>query len=336
MPSGRFPVRRFLTPIPIESEYRMKPFLRAFCLTILLFLLAGTLPLSAATTLTEGVSILNPRQNVHGVGYEWHNPSDTLTLTDLSIDTEDEYGLKLPDGATVILKGRNTIRASVAALYLEGNVIFRGTGSLTLTGGEYGILCNGTKSNKKLTLTAGTYTITGGTDGIHSESQTVTLGGGNVTVSGGRYAVNARELTTGNNVTITAEGSFHTTYNMLLQSSNLTIVSQEPALLTDKYIKLDGMTLRGGDNLASLSVLDSYLDEKVLCTVSTFDGGRKSILFGGLVPLAVDVLILCAVLLALAGVILIPILLHRRKAEALLAARDAEKKKTGAAKNRSR
>lgn len=80
--------------------------------------LFACLNVSAAKTLTEGVSILNPRQNMRGEGYFWDNPKDTLTLSDLRIDTEDEYGLKITDGATIILKGDNRIKADKScALY---------------------------------------------------------------------------------------------------------------------------------------------------------------------------------------------------------------------------
>ena len=64
---------------------------------------------------------------MRGEGYFWDNPKHShLTLSDLRIDTEDEYGLKITDGATVILKGDNRIKATKAALYIGGNVIFRG------------------------------------------------------------------------------------------------------------------------------------------------------------------------------------------------------------------
>ncbi len=291
---------------------------------LLVFTVLAALPVSAGKLLTDGVSILNPRQNIHGDGYEWHNPSDTLTLTNLNINTGDDYGLKLPDGATVILEGKNYIKASVAALYIGGDVIFRGDGSLTLEGGEYGILCNSTKGNHTLTITEGSYTITGGTDGIHSEYQKVALSGGKITVTGGSgYSVNARDFQTGNNVTVKATGSFRSSYSMLLQAANLTIESKEPVLIADKYLKLESMTLKAGDSLSSLTAVESYTNEKALVTVSTFDGSRRSLIFGDTVPFFVDILLLIVIVAGLAAVIVVPILIKKKKVQAVIAARDA-------------
>lgn len=291
---------------------------------LLVFTVLAALPVSAGKLLTDGVSILNPRQNIHGDGYEWHNPSDTLTLTNLNINTGDDYGLKLPDGATVILEGKNYIKASVAALYIGGDVIFRGNGSLTLEGGEYGILCNSTKGNHTLTITEGSYTITGGTDGIHSEYQKVALSGGKITVTGGSgYSVNARDFQTSNNVTVKATGSFRSSYSMLLQAANLTIESKEPVLIADKYLKLESMTLKAGDSLSSLTAVKSYTNEKALVTVSTFDGSRRSLIFGDTVPFFVDILLLIVIVAGLAAVIVVPILIKKKKVQAVIAARDA-------------
>jgi hypothetical protein len=301
---------------------RSKHILLAIFLLSLTVLAA--LPVSAGKLLTDGVSILNPKQNIHGDGYEWHNPSDTLTLTNLNINTDDEYGLKLPDGATVILEGKNYIKASVAALYIGGSVIFRGDGSLTLDGGEFGILCNSTKGNHTLTITEGTYTITGGTDGIHSEFQKVAFSGGKISVTGvNGYSVNVRDFQTGNNVTVKATGSFRSTYSMLLQAANLTIESKEPALIADKYLKLESMTLKAGNSLSSLTAIDSYTNEKALVTVSTFDGSRRSLIFGDAVPFFVDILLLIVIVAGLAAVIIVPILVKKKKVQAAIAARDA-------------
>lgn len=319
----------------------MKRSIRFVLPLLLIALTVLSLPVSAKTVLTDGVSLLNVNQHVQGPGFGWDNLSDTLTLDGLNLMTADDYGFKIPDGATVVLKGKNHIKASVAALYIGGNVIFRGSGSLILEGGEYGILCRATDHNRQLTITDGTYTILGGIDGIRSDDQKVALSGGKITVTGtDGYAVNARELRTGNNVTVKAVGSFRTSYSMLLQGSNLTIESKEPALISDKLLKLDRMTLKAGSSLDSLTSVDAYQNETALLTHSTFDGSRRSMLFGDAVPFFVDVIVLIAVLLLLAAVVVLPILYKRKKTLAAVAARDAaeaeakrlkklNKKKTG-------
>ncbi len=309
---------------------------RIFCFLVTILVISSLLcmPTSAAKVHTSSISILNADKNLYGDGYEWNNPDDVLTLNDLRVDTEDEYGLKVPayrkNGnprkvVTIILNGDNYIKASKAALFLECNVIIRGSGSLTLEGGEFGILCNSAKSEHKLTLTSGTYVISGGTDGIRSEFQKVTVSGSNLTVSAANgYAINARELQTGNNASITATGSFHTSYSMLLQAANLSIESKEPALISDKYMQLDGMNLKAGDNLSSITPVDAYTDEKALKTVSTFDDSRRSLIFGEKYPFALDIVLLVGVLLVLTTVVVVPVLHHKNKAKIAIAARDAE------------
>ncbi len=306
---------------------------RLICIltTLILLLSLCSLTPSAAARLTECVSILNPKQNISGEGYQWQNKTDTLVLTGLNIVTEDDFGLRICDGATVVLEGKNYIKASKAAVYLEGNVIFKGNGSLTVVGGEYGILCCSPKTEHKMTVTGGTYSVTGGIDGIHSDHQKVAFSGGNVTVTGTKgCAINAYELQTGNNVTIKATGSLRASYRMQLQASNLKVESKEAALQSGGILKLEHMTLKAGSNLESLTAVETYGNEAALATVSTFDTSRRSILFGDKVPFAVDVILLIAVLLLLAAVIVLPILHKQHQAKLAIAARDeaeAERKR---------
>ncbi len=285
------------------------------CMTAALLCLGA----SGAKTLTRGVSILNPKQNIHGDGYEWHNPSDTLTLSNLRIDTSDEFGLKIPDGATVILKGKNYIKASKAALYIGGNVVIRGSGTLTLEGGETGILCNSIQNSHQLRINSGTYVITGGTDGIRADYSKIALAGGNLTISGGSgHAITARELQTAGGVTVRATRSLHASYSLLLQGANLSVESDQPALLSDGSFKTESMTFRTGDSLSSLSDAEGYDGEKALATVSTLDTTVYSILFGSPYPIIIDVCLLVGALLILAAAIVIPLLLRRNKAKKIM------------------
>ena len=297
---------------------------------IIIFAAITALCICAGNTLTEGVSILNPKQNIHGDGYEWHNPSDTLTLTNLKIDTDDEYGLKIADGATVILKGNNYIKASKAALYIGGNVVIRGSGTLTLEGGETGILCNSIKNTDKLSITEGTYNINGGIDGIRADFSRVALSGGKLTVSGGSgYAINVRELQTSAGVTIKATGTLYSSYSMLIQGTNLTVESSQPALLSDGTLKTESMTIKTGTTLSALSDADSYSGENAITTISTLDTSIKSILFGAPYSIAVDITLLIAAIAVLAAAIVIPPVIRKKEAQSIiksLEAAEAEKK----------
>ncbi len=303
---------------------KMIRFLKSISLSLLIiiftiFVTVTAFCISAGSTLTDGVSILNPRQNIHGDGYEWHNPSDTLTLNNLKIDTEDEYGLKIADGATVILKGNNYIKASKAALYIGGNVVIRGSGTLTLEGGETGILCNSIKNTDKLSITGGTYTIKGGTDGIRADFSKVALSGGSLTISGGSgYAVSVRELQTSAGVTVKASGSFYSSYSMLIQGTNLSVESSKSALLSDGTLKTESMTMKTGATLSSLSDAETYSGENAVATVSTLDTSMKSILFGPPYSIAIDILLLITAVILLSAAIFLPPIIRKMKAESII------------------
>ena len=301
----------------------MKKFFSFLLVFLSLTLLFPTGSIFAGSTVTECVSLLQVKKNLHGNGYEWDNPNDTLTLTNLDLRTEDDYGFKICDGATVILEGNNYIEASKAALYIDGDVVFRGSGTLTLVGGDYGILCNSASTSKKLTITAGTYQVRGGKGGIKSDFVKVHLTGGKFTIHGGSgYAVDAREFQTGGNVTIDATGSFYSSYRMILEAANLQIVSEEAAIIAPKTLSIASMKLRAGDDLKSLSSVVEYSGQKALVTSSTYDEGLKSLLFGDSVSFAVDVLVLVGVLLLLTATIVLPILIRRKRTALAVQARD--------------
>lgn len=314
----------------------------AILLTLALIVpLFACLNVSAAKTLTEGVSILNPRQNMRGDGYYWDNPNDTLTLSNLRIDTEDEYGLKITDGATVILKGDNRIKASKAALYIGGNVIFRGNGTLTLEGGETGILCNSINNTDKLSITSGRFTVRGGTDAIKAEYSKVSLSGSAVLElkAAKGYAANVRELIMSAGVTVEAQGTLYSSYSMLIQGTNLTVTSDNSALVSDGTLKLESMKLKAGDSATALSDITEYKGEKAISAVSTLDTKVKSILFGEKYSIALDIILLIVVIAALAAAVIIPILVRKKRAEAVIeqvkkAEAEAKRLKKEAKKNR--
>lgn len=320
------------------NSKRILTILITLALTVPLF---SCLNISAAKTITECVSILNPRQNMRGDGYYWDNPNDTLTLTNLNIDTEDEYGLKIADGATVILKGDNHIKASKAALYIGGNVVFRGNGTLTLEGGETGILCNSTKNTDKLSITSGIFTVRGGTDAIKAEFSKVSLSGSaELTLKSGKgNAVSVRELVMSAGVTLNAVGSLYSSYSMLIQGANLTVSSESSALVSDGTLKLESMNIKVGDSTSSLSDASEYNGENAVTTVSTLDTGIKSILFGDKCSIAVDIILLVVVIAILAAAVVVPIVVRKKKAAAIieqvkLAEAEAKKQKKEAKKKR--
>ena len=124
--------------------------------------------------ISETLNLVYVRKNEAGPGYSWANRTDTFTMTNMCIDTTDEYGLRLPDGATVVLEGNNIIRANYCALSTEGTITFTGSGTLTLYSNNYGIIATNADMNKKVTFFDGKVKIESAGDGIYTENMMVT------------------------------------------------------------------------------------------------------------------------------------------------------------------
>ena len=173
--------------------------LRSFFALFLCVLLAAALvPASrAAAKITESVNLSRPQKNQSGSGYYWDNIHDVLTLDGLYIDTSDEFGMRIPPDATVILKGNSTITAARAALACPGSVTFKGSGTLTLSAGDMGIYFYSTDDSTTARFLEGEFRITSGGDGIRSDFTALSFVGSKVTISApaaDRCAVDARSI----------------------------------------------------------------------------------------------------------------------------------------------
>lgn len=307
----------------------MKKILTLILTAALMFALSS-LPVSAKTVHKECISLLSVRQNVSGAGYKWDNYNSVLTLDGLNVDTTDEYGLKImdssPEVTTVVLKGINYIKASKAAIFIEGKVLFKGNGTLTLVGGENGFYCSSADPTDSLSIVGGTYKITSGEAGISSAFHQVAISGSKITVTTeGNVAISAQSLTTGAKTVIKANGSLKGVSKLRIEGSTLTVESSTSALISDSPIVFSKLTLKAGDSISSLSNTE-YSGEKCIKTTSTFDGSLKSAIFGDNVPFFVDILVLIAVIGAVTAAVVVPIIVKKKKAQAAIAARDEAEK----------
>ncbi len=300
--------------------------LTAVILTVFL-----SIPLTAlgASVTKSCVNLLGVQSNVSGRGYSWDNYDKVLTLDNINIKTTDEYGMKILDGATVVLKGKNYIEASKAAIFLEAKVIFKGKGSLTLVGKENGIYCSSADSTDSLSIIEGTYKITSGKEGIISAFHKVAISGAKITVNTeGGTAIKAQTITTGAKTVLQANGSLVGKNGIKLEASTITVTSDSAALVSDKPVVFSKLTLKAGENENSLASIDlsssAYSGEKCIKTASTFDGGKKSLVFGDSVPVFVDVLLLIGVIAVLGCAVVIPVVYKKKKALLAVAKRDAE------------
>ena len=292
-----------------------------------------TAPISAAAQITETVNLSRPQKNMSGSGYYWDNRNKILTLDGLYIATSDDYGLRIPSGATVILKGKNYVTASVAALTVPGNVTFKGNGSLILKSGDMGIYFYSTDDSTTARFLEGTYEITADGDGLHSEYTALSIVGGKMTVNApaaDKYAVLGREVKLYGG-SLTMDNSVHATVSLEVQAVNLEITSAKAALTSDKTLKVDKVSIKSGAVAGSLSAADEYTGENCISLKSAASHLGSSILFGAGVPMFVDVLIALILLALIAAGIALPFLRSYRnakKAREALAAVLAEEPKS--------
>jgi len=274
---------------------------------VMLFLVFLTVPTKAADkTITTTLNLVNVSQNEQGEGYYWANRDDVLTLDGFRLDTENDFGLRLPKSCTVVLKGTNYIKAGKYALTCAGNVSFKGNGTLILDGGEAGIFIYTEIGTEKIRLLEGNYQITAGKYGVYSKQADFSFVDGkmDITVNSPEgYAIYGRNLNLVGG-TFTANNSVEATNELVVKGIHLDIKSTKPAL-SAKIL-----------NIKDISVTD-YNGENTLQAKSTEKRDRRSAIFGDDVPGYVDVILFVCAIVVIALLIVVPVLRRRKKTKEL-------------------
>lgn len=270
-----------------------------------------------ASPITSCVNLSNVKKNESGNGYYWDNRNDKLTLSGLNINTTDDCGLKIPENATVELKGTNYITASKIGLVCYGTTVFTGSGSLIITAGETGIYNNSQDYRLYTRITSGTFTITAGDCAVSSPNAGFYLVGGKLelkTTQKDGYAINGRvvKLMGGS---ITADNSINASYQLQISALSLTIASSRAALSCEGGIKMDTVSIRAGSSLSSLADKNEYSGENCLMTESTAAFWGPSYIFGDSVPVFVDYIVVALLLLAIVAAIAVPTARKKLKAK---------------------
>lgn len=306
----------------------------AVLITALLLFAAGV-PSAAKDPITETVNMMQVNQNTRGEGYYWHNPSDKMTLTDVYIDTADEFGLKMPDKSYLVLEGNNYIRASKAALFCEGELQVSGTGSLTLVSDEgIGVLINTTKAVKSVRFIGGNIVIKAGAIGVQALYATASFSNCTVDITTkGENAVTARILLIGGCPSFKANATLSADYKMNISASALEVTGANgaPALVTPDNFTVNDIAMSAGADIKSVSAVEEYAGQTALVTKSTVSGITPSIIFGEGVSVAVDILIIIGFLAVIAAVIAVPAVRYRRRIAAIKAGKSEAKKQAKAA-----
>ena len=308
---------------------------RAVCLVLTAVLLlvpfasAAVYEADAVVTITKSINLTNPRMNMTGAGYAWMKLDKTLTLDGLYIDTSDEYGMRIPDGATVILKGNNYIRAASYAMGIPGNVTFKGNGTLTLVGGDAGLYFYSTDDTTIARIMGGNFKITAGGVGIRSEYTTLSVTKGTFDIdvpAKDGVAILGRTLKL-HGGKFTAQGPITASQNLEIRAANLSVAADRAALSANRKLTLKDVSLSVGDTADDLRKADGYNGENCIRVKSAANLLGESVLFGEAVPMFADILVIVALAALVAAGIGLPLLrAHRRSKRALAAAAEAEKK----------
>ena len=224
---------------------------------------------TAGGVIIQTVNLINANKNQRGTGLFWHNPSDTLTITNMTIDTPENYGLRLPDGATLVLEGNNVIKASKVALSVEGNLTIRGKGTLTLISGDNGIVVSTFDVNKKLTMIEGKVSIQSAGDGIYTENAIVSQNDKakvEINTQGGAYAINARQIKLlggeyKSNASLYGEDIKLMTVKLNIASDKAAFVIKNAGDAAYEKLSINDIALKTGADANSLSDADSYNGE---------------------------------------------------------------------------
>ncbi len=277
-------------------------------IALLLAALSVAALLCAALSLSAGaigaVDLSHVRQNESGAGYVWDNINDVLTLRDANIVTGEDFGIKLPAGATVLVEGKCRVSAARYGISCAGAVTFKGTGELTV-GGEYGMYFYGSAEEDKILFLSGDYTVEGTEFGICSEKA-------EIAVCGGKTAFRGKIGVSGVTVTFsscTSEcGPIRAKRLVTVSGANLTATSGDgPAIVSDGKIDVRDERIEAGEK-GALSAVGEYTDQPSVSFVSTYKRVRASALFGGSVPGYVDVLIFVGAGVCAAAAIAVPLI----------------------------
>lgn len=298
------------------------------CLIITSLLLTGVV-INAAAPQRETLNLLNVTKNQTGEGYYWHNPSKTLTLNGLHIDTQSKFGLRLLDNTIIVLEGINIISAAEIAVQCIGSITIKGSGSLTIKSGDTGILIQTNNRSKKMMILDGNIDVSADKEAIRSDVASISVAGGNIGLSAadsGGYSINGNVVSISDGVNLTADNTIAASYNLTINAANMTVNAPKFALEYAGTFAISNVSLSAGSSPSALTTVETYGGENSLITLSTAEKKQTSIIFGAQYPLALDILSLAGLLIILAAVIVIPPYVKKRRVLAREgAARQAEK-----------
>ena len=302
----------------------------AFAVVFTVFVSPVSMVSVSAAEIKDTVNLAFVKQHETGDGYSWDNINKVLTLDGFNVNTEDDWGLRLPDNAnnlTIELKGTNVIKAGKYALGCPGNVTVKGSGKLILESGEHAIFVHSRTDNHKFRVFEGELVAKGGKTAFYSEVAEFSMTGGTAEFdSDGEYSVNTRVFSmTGGKATL--HGTLKASHLLRLNEADLTVNDDSKALEIENLFEYDNVKFMTGSTTSSLKETEKYNGEKCFKAVSVPSGVRDSIIFGEGTPITVDYLLLSGAIVLVTGALVIPIVIKKRKTQKLYRQLESEKEK---------
>lgn len=309
------------------KNIHVKSFVKLMAVILVAVFVAAVFPICvSAGEYTSTVNLLDVRKNTSGDGFYWDNKTDTLTLTNFVVNTKDRYGLRIPDGATIVLEGTNTITAAYAALDIEGSAYLRGEGTLILNGGEVGFINPLNMDDRKVIVESGNYVINSDGIGVLSPYVTWSQTGGKIEINSKGEAVNGREIRLQGGI-FKANNSVHATSRLSVAYATLEINSENAALISDKNLSVNGVSILSNGNKST-----EYNGEKSITTTPLSKKRTTSMLFGKSVPIIADYAVAVLAICAVAAIIIVPKVIKKKKLREAIARYEAEQQAAKEAK----
>ena len=295
----------------------------AFCALVIVPFVTNE---AEAATSAETLNLAYVKMNQSGEGYYWDNINRVLTLTDLVIETEEDFGIRLPENATIELKGTSRIKAGKYALGCPSNVSIKGKGELILESGDSAIFVHSKTDSHKFRIFDGKITAKGTLHAIKSEIAEISITGGEVSFESAEgAAVNSRVFSvTGGEVSV--NGGVFATHLIRINEAEVNVTNTvAEALDSENLLELENVKILVGSKKGKLTEAQEYNGEKYFSTEPVSPGPRDSILFGEGVPITVDYALLIGAILLVAAAIALPIVRKHIKTKKLYASLEAEK-----------
>lgn len=296
---------------------------RAVAYMMCAVMIALSMSLFCSAEHTGTINLSNAKEHMRGEGYFWDNREKVLTLDGFSLATSEDFGLKLPDNATVKLVGTNRIKAGKYALSSMGSINFIGSGTLILESEGTGLYSYSNNPNHRVRISDGTLKITGKTQAVLSENAEFTVTGGKLETVGG---INCRTFSVlGGKVY--SDGAIHASHLIKISCADVEAFAKDaPALVSDNLFVTEYIKMHVGNEADSLDEAEDYDGESFFTSTATSKGPRASIIFGEGTPITVDYLILGGAVVLVALALVLPIVIKKNKTRKMYESLEAAKK----------